>query len=162
MAQIHGALNPRQLALFTRMQPSEQAHSLQVYRKLKQAGETHPGLLAAALLHDAGKSLYPLSIWQRVLIVLVRAFLPEQVKRWGSVPVVDQKTPAWQLPLIVSEQHPAWGADLAAAAGASPLTVALIRRHQENPPAAPGREGRPDPALEDRLLGILISVDNES
>jgi hypothetical protein len=32
-------------------------------------------------------------------------------------------------PFVVATQHPAWGADLSAAAGASARTCDLIRRH---------------------------------
>jgi hypothetical protein len=47
---------------------------------------------------------------------------------------------------------------MAAAAGASPLTQALIRRHQED-----RREARVGPeSLEDRLLAKLVLVDDES
>jgi hypothetical protein len=54
---------------------------------------------------------------------------------------------------VVAIQHPAWGAEMAAEAGSSPLVVALIRRHQNL---------LQDEAvsLEDRLLGALQRVDN--
>ena len=56
------------------MQSSEQAHAVSVYRQLVAQGETSSDLLAAALLHDVGKSLSPLRLWERVLIVLARVF----------------------------------------------------------------------------------------
>ena len=84
-------LTSEQMELFKGMQPSEQAHSLQVFMLLYRQGNRMPGqvekdysdLLVAGLLHDVGKSRQPLYLWERVLIVLVRAFFPQQMKRWG-------------------------------------------------------------------------------
>jgi hypothetical protein len=192
LAQIQDVLNPSQAALFTRLQLSEQAHSLQVYTKLKEKGATHPDLLSAALLHDVGKCLAPLRLWERVAIVLAKAICSGQVKRWGEAPAgasagrVVQAGPqggnerangdlrTWRRPFIIAEQHPEWGARLAEQAGASPLCAALIRRHQENLRSAqddaasltchPERsEG--SPATEEeivRFLHILQSADDES
>jgi hypothetical protein len=80
-----GVLAPELMALFQRMQLSDQAHSLQVLHELMERGEMDPDLWVAALLHDVGKSRYPLRLWERVWVVLAKAFFPGQVKRWGSV-----------------------------------------------------------------------------
>src|SRR4051812_31589967 len=70
-------LSPAQRPLFRRMRRGEQLHSLNVLRAvLAQADETPPALAAAALLHDVGKSRYPLRLWQKSIAVLVRAVLP--------------------------------------------------------------------------------------
>jgi hypothetical protein len=55
---------------------------------------------------------------------------------------------------VTARQHPDWGADLCAAAGAPPLTVDLIRRHQTPlpNPAAP----------EDDLLATLQAADDDN
>ncbi len=119
-------LSPALIALFRRMSPSEQAHSLAVLRRLKEQGHSDPALLAAALLHDVGKSLSPLSVFDRVLIVLGKRFAPRLARRWG-----EGKASGLRRPFVVAAHHPAWGADLAAAAGASPRTCDLIRRHQD-------------------------------
>jgi hypothetical protein len=55
----------------------------------------------------------------------------------------------------VAEQHPQWGAELAAQTGASPLTVALIRRHQEPFTSQPA-------SMEEQLLGQLQTADDHS
>ena len=47
----------------------EQAHAIAVFRKSSRA-DPHPDLATAALLHDVGKIMYPLTPWQRALIVL--------------------------------------------------------------------------------------------
>ena len=127
-------LTPEQMALFTRLRPSEKAHSLSVLERLTQnkhmdlEGEDQD-LMVAALLHDVGKTLHPIHIWERVLIVLAKALFPEQVRQWGS-----GKPAGWRRVFVIAEQHPEWGAQLAARAGASRLAVELIRQHQNQIP----------------------------
>jgi len=58
------------------MPPSDQRHSLNVYRTLLAEGQTSQDLLVAALLHDVGKAGGQLRLWHRVAIVLLRAFWP--------------------------------------------------------------------------------------
>ncbi len=134
--------------LFQQMQPGDRAHSLRIYRDLQAEGHTHPDLLAAALLHDSGKSRCTLHLWERVLIVAAQSLLPAQVAVWG-----EAEPTGWRRPFAVARQHPLWGASMAEQAGAAPLTVALIRRHQE-PPVYPAN------TLEDQLLSILQKHDN--
>lgn len=134
------------------MQPSEQAHSLHIYHQLRCQGVQDPDLLVAALLHDVGKSCSPLSIWERSLIVIAKALLPHRFARWGA-----GKPEGWRRPFVVAEQHPAWGAEMAAAAGAPPLAVSLIRRHAEKIPSS-----KLPLNCEDQLLELLQRVDNES
>lgn len=141
-------LSPAQLLLFRRMQPSEQAHAFMVFNQLKQARHTDQDLLAAALLHDVGKILSPLSIFDRVITVLARHFLPKASRRWG-----EALPRGWRRPFVVALQHSEWGADLAEQAGASDMTVRLIRRHQD--PVEKEASGR-----EDQLLVILHTADD--
>ena len=137
-------LSPTQIVLFRRMQRSEQAHAFQVLNRLKAAGQTDPDLLTAALLHDVGKVLFPLSLLDRVVIVLGKAFFPRQARRWS------EGTPErFRRPFVVAAHHPEWGADLAAQAGSSPRTVELIRCHQDNP------------SQNDPLLTALQAADDE-
>jgi hypothetical protein len=155
-------LSNEQMALFGQMQASEQAHSLDVFKKLSALSppgfppEGSPeaqgrALLVAALLHDAGKSRFPLRPWERALIVMARAAAPGKVQQWGRA----GEPQGWRRPFVIAEQHPAWGAELAAAAGTCRLAVNLIREHQ-NPLAGPAV------SLEERLLQILQSIDNDS
>jgi hypothetical protein len=61
----------------------------------------------------------------------------------------------WRRAFIVAEQHPIWGADLAAECGTSQLAVSLIARHQEQiPPEAS--------SMEDILLRKLQAVDDNN
>ncbi len=148
--RVRAILDPALMDLFLRMNASDQAHSIQVMQKLQKEGNSHPDLLSAALLHDVGKYLYPLRIWERMLIVVVKAFLPRQASRWGRA-----EARGWKRAFAVAEQHPAWGAELAAQAGANPTTILLIRRHQDTRPVSSRSFG-------DQLLIQLQLADDES
>ena len=136
-------LSPEQVVLFRRMQPSEQAHAFQVLERLEASGQHDRDLLAAALLHDVGKCLHPLSLWDRVLIVLGMHLFPGTARRWG-----EGQPRGLRRPFVVAAHHPDWGADLAARAGASPPTVELIRCHHTPSPA------------DDSLLAALRQADD--
>lgn len=138
-------LSPAQLTLFRRLQPSEQAHAYLVLERLMEAGQTDPDLMVAALLHDIGKIIAPLTIWDRALIVLVGRLLPWLARRWG-----EGRPRGLRRPFVVAARHPDWGADLAAEAGASPRIQELIRLHQVPAPA------------DDPLLAALQAVDDEN
>ena len=143
-------LTPEQYSLFLRLQPCEQAHSLNLLHALCAEGQSNPDLLAASLLHDVGKSRHPLRTWERVVIVLANVFLPKQAWEWG-----DAQPCGWRRPFVIARQHPAWGAEMTAQTGASDLLVELIRRHQDDLPAHPASEA-------DRLPAILKKYDDQT
>ena len=147
VAFIEATLPPALAALFCRMTPGEQIHSLKVMRWLADHGHTRPELLQAALLHDVGKSVAPISLWERVEAVLVRWLLPGPYARWGQA-----EPRGWRKPFVTATQHPEWGADLAAQAGAAPLVVNLIRRHQSD-------KGKKPVTDEDQLLRLLSQAE---
>lgn len=155
LEQAKTVLKPALLALFLQMQPAEQAHSLAVYEQLIANGEKNSDLLAAALLHDVGKIRAPLRIWERVIIVIAYYLLPDRIAAWGKGRPVG-----WKRTFVVAEQHPAWGAEMAAKAGAPPMTVEIIRRHHQpvRSLSAPGKL----PPLEDHLILELQTIDEES
>jgi hypothetical protein len=132
LEQIEAVLSPKLLSLFCAMQPDEQAHSYSVFNSLVEKGDHHPDLLVAALLHDAGKSLHRLRLWERVLVVIGQTLFPKQSKIWG-VPGGRSWERSWRRAFVIAEQHPLWGAQMAEQAGASPLVVRLIRWHQADP-----------------------------
>ena len=156
MEDVNSVLTDNQVELFQRMQTSEQVHSIQVFDELRKQAEENPDLLTAALLHDVGKTRAPLRVWERVMIVIVKAVCRDCSRKWGGAKDVDPESQlGWRRAFIVAEQHPAWGADLAARCGTSPLAVSLIARHQEQLPT----EAR---SMEDILLLKLQSVDNNN
>lgn len=140
-------LTPAPLALFRSMAAQDQRHGLDVYAALRQAGHANPNLLAAALLHDAGKSAARLPAWQRAVIVLLEHFAPRLLAR------LSQGEPeGWQRPFVVHARHPEVGARWAKEAGCPPLTIALILRHEDHIPNCQTEE--------DQLLTALQAADN--
>jgi len=149
-------LTPKQWELFERLQPAERNHALRMLRKLRGQGDDQPDLLVAALLHDVGKLFYRLNPVERAMIVLARATMPRQARRWGDLPQGDiESLPWWRKAFALAEQHAMWGAELARQAGASLMTEILIREHHHP-------QGLGDGNPESNLRYKLWRVDNES
>lgn len=147
LEQVACILTPASLTLFRSMAIQDQRHGLDVCAALRQAGHNNPDLLAAALLHDAGKAAARLPVWQRAVIVLLDRFAPRLLAR------LSQGEPdRWHSPFIAHARHPEVGARWAQEAGCSPLTVALIRRHQDQTSNCQTEE--------DQLLTNLQMADN--
>jgi hypothetical protein len=150
LAQVRGWLTPELFAVFCQLNPSEQHHAYKVRCLLMAQGHTDSDLLIAALLHDVGKSQMPLAIWEKIAIVLGNRFAAQTVRGWGN----RLGTPAWwQRPFVNYYQHPAWGGQMVAAGGASPLVIELVRRHQDKITVS-------DPLYD--LLSALQSADNSN
>ena len=143
-------LTPNQQELFRRMAPNDQRHSTEVCATLRETGNDDPGLLVAALLHDVGKSAGPIWLWQRTLIVLLEHRAPT-VLNWLARGQQQHTVPWWRRGFVLNRHHPELGARWAAEVGCLPMTVALIRRHQE-----PVRSIETN---EDRLLAALQRAD---
>lgn len=122
--EIQTILSPSQQQLFDRLSVSEQRHSYRVFSSLRKAGNETPDLLAAALLHDIGKTARPRYWWDKVLVVLGKAFLRRKTAEWAN-----GEAKGLRRPFVVKAHHPEWGALEAEKAGSSALTVALIRHH---------------------------------
>ena len=148
--QVATLLSPAELALFSRFSLNDQWHSYRVMKMLQDAGHSQPPLLVAALLHDVGKTKLSLSIWQRSLIVPASILLPRQTAVWGQGEAVG-----WKRPFVVKHQHPAWSAEMAAAAGSQPQAVTLMQRHQDT--IAPD-----DTSEEANLLRLLQWADDQN
>jgi hypothetical protein len=135
--------------LFYLMEPPDQAHGIRVLRRLIARGERHPDLLAAALLHDVGKSRANPRIWDRVAVVLVEWLSPRAVKRWGG-----SEARGWRRPFVIAANHPGWGAEMISEAGGTQTLITLVGRHHDAPSGPETEIGR--------LLDQLIEVDNEN
>jgi hypothetical protein len=143
-------LPPALFNLFRQMRSPEQFHAFQVFEQLKSSGQDNPDLLTAALLHDVGKITYPLSLFDRVIVVMGNHLFPHTARRWG-----EGNPTKLHRAFVVAAHHAEWGADLAKRAGASKQTVELIRRHQE-PLALKPRSPT------EHLLAKLQAGDNEN
>lgn len=116
------------IPLFMSMSPTDQSHSLRVCEALLDQGHEDPDLLAAALLHDVGKSLESPTVWERVLVVLANQIAPHRVLNWS-----EAEARGWRRPFVIAHKHPDWGADLVAKHGGSETLIELIRYHQKEP-----------------------------
>lgn len=161
-SEVAAVLSETELALFNRFGPSDQWHSYRVFCMLREGDQTNPALLKAALLHDVGKTLLPLTIWERALIVLLGGLFPERTREWGreeinncQLSIVNYQLSVkwWRRPFVVKEQHPAWGTTMVEEAGSEPLVVALVGRHQDELPDVPQ-------TAEDQLLARLQRADD--
>jgi hypothetical protein len=141
-------LTPRQAELFLRMPRCDQRHGLDVFHALWRKQRHDHDLLAAALLHDVGKTSGRLRLWHRVVIVLIEALRPQLLEQ-----LAKEEPRSWRYLFFVHQHHPELGAQLAQAAGCSPTTVELIRRHQEPPANNPLR------TRQDKLLAVLQEAD---
>jgi hypothetical protein len=124
-------LPPPAVELFGTMPHYDQQHGLNVLRTLQKMGYDEADLLAAALLHDVGKTAWQdgaLRLWHRVAIVLMRAFRPSLLERIGQ-----EQPGSWRQPFYVQRCHAEISAELARQAGCSPQTVDLIRCHEAPP-----------------------------
>lgn len=148
-------LPPQAVDLFLCMPLRDQRHSLNVFHTLRAAGYEHPDLLAAALLHDIGKTVgngRRLRLWHRVIIVLLEALAPGWLARLSTA---GQHRDNWLHPFYIHVNHPELGAALARNAGCSELTTDLIQRHQARLP-------RPASSETEHLLAALQAADDSN
>lgn len=145
-------LTPEARILFYRQAVQDQIHAWAVNDVLYRSGYTDPSLLAAALLHDVGKASAWLPPWRRAVFVLLERFAP---RLWTRL--IEREPQGWLRPLIIYAHHPEVGAQMAEQAGCSALTIALIRRHQEEL-MAPYTENT-TLTEEDQLLALLQAAD---
>jgi hypothetical protein len=127
----HAALSMGAGTLFDAMPVADQRHALDVWARLRADGQTDPDLLAAALLHDAGKG-GRIRLWHRVATVLVEAVAPSRLETLGSA-----DPGSWRYPFHLQRHHEALSARAALDAGCGPRVAAFIS----------GTAGEPDAQL---------------
>ncbi len=121
-------LSQTERGLFTRMEPADQRHSVQVLRSLLAEGIDDESLLKAALLHDVGKSRCRITLVHRTVAVLTEAL-------WGTLPGFEVRgdRESWWLPYYVLANHPRIGASMLAQAGTEERVWRLVEMHQLEP-----------------------------
>ena len=127
--EADAVLNPSAREWFHSLPRDLQWHGLQVLHDLKCAGVDRSDVLAAALLHDAGKAEGSSGPLARTFSVLVRHLAPDWSARrkeldYRAARGIDRV-------LAIAYQHPAIAADKAAACGCDRVTIDLIRYHQD-------------------------------
>lgn len=152
--RISEYLSPSLTMLFDKMQANEKAHSIMIFKDLLNENEENKDLLVAALLHDVGKSIYPLNVFERAAIVIGNALFPNQTIKWGK-----GQPRGWKRPFVIASRHPEWGAQLAASAGASKTTVEIIRNHHKSIIPENVRINRKHPT--EQLIIKLQKFDNQ-
>ncbi len=120
-AEAREALGDRLFALFEGMDGADQRHCIDVYRAVRGAGCADRDVLTAALIHDCGKAPNAedgrIRLWHRIAYVALGAVAPGLLR------------PLLRRPrgLRLLDSHVGRGIEMAAAHGASPDVVALMR-----------------------------------
>ena len=113
-------LTRAELTLYLKMDPRDREHGVRVAQALeKDYPNARAELIAAAILHDCGKSIRPYSVLERVLV--------------GLIPY--RLSAGWTLEAVkVRNEHPARGAEMVRFAGGRDEVALLIEKHH-NPRA---------------------------
>lgn len=131
-------LPPEGVDLFGGLPAYDRRHALSVMHTLLEQGHNDPDLLAAALLHDVGKTGSPagrLRLGHRVLMVLIGALAPGWIDR-----LAHEGNGSWRQAFFVQAHHAELGAELALKVGCTQVTAELIRQHEAD--AVPGQDPR--------------------
>ena len=142
-------LNPAAYAWFRALPRDLQWHGLRVMRDLQQAGVDQPEVLAAALLHDAGKAEGASGPLVRAFIVLAVHLAPDWSARRKEIDYREAQ--GIDRVLAIAYQHPQIAAERARQCGCDPVTIDLIRNHQDTD------RGKMDP-----LLHLFQQVDDQN
>lgn len=123
-------LPAKAFSIFRKQALPEQRHALDVTKSLEielkflsLSPDEYQNLIFAALLHDCGKSLVQVHLWQRILIVLIDIF-PLQLNDY-----IGAKPGHLALTLKILHYHALWGEALAKEAGLNQQICLFIREH---------------------------------
>lgn len=148
-------LGPKLYPIYAAMPRQYRLHSVQVYKRVREAGCADPQVWQAAFLHDSGKydpiTRRSVTILHRVAIVLLKATPPGRAL-WERL--AARRNPAGiagylLYPFYLSQHHARLGAMLARKRGASQEVVRLIAEHHK-------------PAQGDPALSALQAADDQS
>lgn len=122
---VEGTLSDRELELWRKMSGPDRRHSVVVARRVERSlgHEATPEVLAAALLHDVGKSVAGLGTYGRVVATLSGTVAGyEMAYHWSQSRGFIRRVGLYL-------RHDELGGDLLEIAGAHPLTVTWAREH---------------------------------
>jgi hypothetical protein len=125
VAWVESTLSSTELDLWRSMNGPDRRHSVDVARRVQGSlgSEATPPVLAAALLHDVGKSVAGLRTYGRVIATLSGVFGGhEMAHHWASKRGFTRKVGLYLM-------HDELGADMLQIAGSDELTVAWARQH---------------------------------
>ena len=142
-------LPPKARAWFHSLPRDLQWHGLQVMRALQRAGINQSDVLAAALLHDAGKAVGPSGPLVRTFIVLAFQLAPDWSARRKNLDY--RRAQGIDRVVAIAWQHPQIAAAKAAECGCALVTIDLIQHHQDTARSA-----------DDALLRLFQQIDNEN
>lgn len=128
-AWVHDALLPAELDIWNRMSRPDRRHAAGVARRVERAlgAEATRPVIAAALLHDCGKSVSRLRTTGRVIATLSAKMAGrDMAMAWSETSGFTRRVGLYL-------EHPRLGADLLGLAGSAPLTVAWTAEHHLPP-----------------------------
>jgi len=149
LREAEAVLNPPARAWFRSLPRDAQWHGLRVMHDLQRAGVDRSEVLAAALLHDAGKAEGPNGPLVRAFSVLAVHLAPDWCARRKELDYREAQ--GFDRVVAIAYQHPQIAAEKAAACGCDPVTIDLIRYHQDT------ARGKTDP-----LLHLFQQVDDQN
>lgn len=140
---VRATLSETETSLFLAMDARDRRQAVDMMRWLEAHTRPSDELLAAALLHDAGKGA--LTVWDRVAFVVLEAWSPGLLDRLAT-----EGSSRWRGVLWTLRHHARLGAELLIDAGTRPRVAELVARHAD----------AIDPASQsDEELAWLIAAD---
>lgn len=124
-AWVRSHLTDPEIKLWRRMSNPDRRHAVGVARRVEAslADQATDPVLAAALLHDVGKTVAHLRTYGRVVATLsAKVAGHDMATAWSETRGFTRRVGLYL-------QHPRLGADMLALAEADPLTVAWTREH---------------------------------
>ena len=103
------------------MPPYDQAHSINVFRAIRDTDPEGIDLQVAGLLHDVGKGLPSLA--HRIAFVLVHSIWPKKLDCWATMPRRTFRGSLWAM--TNQAEH---GAQFLEAAGSRPRVTEIVRK----------------------------------
>jgi hypothetical protein len=118
-------LLPAEVELWRKMSGADRRHAVVVAREVERSlgHEATRPVVAAALLHDVGKTVSGLGTYGRVIATVSAALMGRAAAQgWSEARGFTRRVGLYVM-------HPQLGGDLLAMAGSDPITIAWAREH---------------------------------